>query len=159
MFNKGSTMKNMLLPREFEYPQDSWVHVAKLVDADPVTHEIVWEASLGRQYRWCVYKALIQMVSTGVSDQSGIPLVGGSCLDNASAYCEAEYWLSISMCYVGFIFQCIFTSQLMSLYVAVSMSKSQFRDELRTANEYMRSKRISLELRVRARGNKAASRA
>ena len=39
----------------------------------------------------------------------------------------------------------------MSIYVAVGMSKNQFRDELRTANEYMRHKSLPPDLRDRVR--------
>ena len=44
---------------------------------------------------------MVQMISTGISDQSGIPLIGGYCLENRSDYCEAEFWFIQTMCYIG----------------------------------------------------------
>ena len=93
----------------------------------------------------------VQVVNTGVSDQLGIPVIGGTCMTSTSPYCQAEYWLTLSMMYVSFFFQAFFTSKLLSLCVEASLSRKQFKEELRTTNEYMRFKGLGPDLRERVR--------
>merc|ERR1711988_931077 len=55
------------------------------------------------------------------------------------------------MCYVGFIFQCLCSAQLLSFYVSATMAKDKYREEIRTANDYMRFKNLNHDLRDRVR--------
>ena len=140
---------NMLIAREFGFPDESWVVVSGLVGVDEMG-VVVERAPLYRQYRWSIFRGFVQMLA-GIGDQMGMPMIGGSCIDVITDYCEVEYWFLGIMLYVAFLFQCIISAQLMSFYVAISMSETAKRDEIATTNEYMRHKCLQPDLRDRVR--------
>ena len=72
---------NFMVVREYGFPDDSWVVRAELEDQPTL-----------KQYEWCLYKALAQMITIGLSESTSAPIVATTCLDVDQGFCAAEHW-------------------------------------------------------------------
>jgi hypothetical protein len=68
---------NFMVCREYNFPPDSWVVAADLVDA-----------SVETQYSWCFFKALMEMIGLGFESP---PLVNTVCTERTD-WCTIEHW-------------------------------------------------------------------
>lgn len=131
---------NFMVVREYGFPDASWVVRAELEDQPTL-----------KQYEWCLYKALAQMITIGLSESTSAPIVATTCLDVDQGFCAAEHWITLFSLLIGLGFQSVFISQVSSILVEMSLAKQRFREELRLVNEYMRMKALPPELRDRVR--------
>ena len=72
--------------RIYDFPDGCWVEVAGLVDA-----------RVSRQYAWCFFKGLAQMIGLGFEIP---PVVNTSCIDT-QFWCTMEHWTSLVCLYIG----------------------------------------------------------
>ena len=88
---------NFMIAREFDFPEDSWVAHADLVDAAAST-----------QYSWCFFKALMTMIGLGFESP---PLVNTVCTER-SDWCTIEHWITLICLYIGSIFYALLISSV-----------------------------------------------
>ena len=166
---------NFMISREYGFPEYSWTVSSGLVtlgepdydaeaptpsptgDADADEGEepalvVIAQAPISHQYKWCLHKALLQMIMVGHGENGeAAPTMATSCHDITLDYCATEYWFTLVCLYIGFGFQTYLTSQFLTILVEMSISGQRFREEVRTAGEYMRHKGLPADLRDRVR--------
>ena len=108
---------------------------------------------LALQYKWCLHKAMLQMIMVGHGENGeAAPTMATSCHEPVTeGYCATEYWFTLVCLYIGFGFQTYLTSQFLTILVEMSISGQRFREEVRTAGEYMRHKGLPADVRDRVR--------
>ena len=157
---------NFMISREYGFPEYSWTVSSGLVtlgepddDAAEADAEgepalvVVAQASLALQYKWCLHKAMLQMIMVGHGENGeAAPTMATSCHEPVTeGYCATEYWFTLVCLYIGFGFQTYLTSQFLTILVEMSISGQRFREEVRTAGEYMRHKGLPADVRDRVR--------
>ena len=136
---------NWMICREFDFPEDSWV-----------TSSGLEFASVAVQYNWCFFKALSQMVTLGFED--GAPVASTTCVARAgdegrapSNWCTIEHWITLACVYVGSVLYAVLISNVSSIVYNLNMGQRTLHEKVTQVNEYMRSKRLPVEIRDKVR--------
>lgn len=129
------------LARFYGFPEDSWVVIAGLVDVDG-THLM----TVGRQYSWCMKRALALIVMEAYN----APYTRSVC-QSTSGWCAIETWLTLACLYVGSIFYAALISNISAIVSDMNVSRRLFEERVTTTDEYLSSKHIPGHLRERVR--------
>ena len=127
---------NFMIARIYEFPEGCWVEVAGLVDA-----------RVSRQYAWCFFKGLAQMIGLGFEIP---PVVNTSCIDT-QFWCTMEHWTSLVCLYIGVTFYALLISNFEVIVQNANHSRINLREKLQTANDYMKAKHIPSHIREKVR--------
>ncbi|KAL3808213.1 hypothetical protein ACHAXA_006316 [Cyclostephanos tholiformis] len=127
---------NFFLLRSYDFPSDSWLVYAGLLDKGPFI-----------QWKWSFFKALAQMIMIGFQTP---PFTNASC-DTLTEWCAIENWTTLGCLYVGAIFYSILISNISSIQQAASQSSRQFDEQLQQIDEYMRINKLPAALREKTK--------
>jgi len=123
---------NFMICRVYDFPEDSWVAQAELVDLD-----------MGTKYSWCVFKALSQLIGLGFTTP---PVVNTQC-ESVTEWCAIEHWVTLSCLYIGYLLYAMIISNISFIVVNMNKGRTNLVEKVWAVNEYMRSKKIPPMLR------------
>ena len=130
---------NWAIAALYDFQPDSWVGHADLEGA-----------SVSRQYRWAMYKALTQFVGLAFGGPDEAPVVNTVCA-TTEEYCAAEHWTTLTCTYLGSAYGAVLVSNVITIVASMYRAKAELQDTISRVNQYLSAKRIPLEMREKVR--------
>jgi hyperpolarization activated cyclic nucleotide-gated potassium channel 1 len=133
---------NFLMCKMYDFPEDSWVVVNNLE-----------HATARQQYMWTFFKALGLMV---MQDEQPWAVYNSACEGKVDGWCAVEAWGTLTFIYLGQIFFAVLIGEMSALMMGMNIGKRNYQQQQQRVNEYMRAKKLPIELRSKLREYYAA---
>ena len=127
---------NYMIVRMYSFPSGSWADNLQLTGDD--------DASLAKKYQWAMLKAFLTLILLEPTYATWCNPVGD---ETDEDWCRIEWWINTVFYYVGAVFYSLLISSISSILLSMNIASQAFEEKMAQVNEYMRAKRLPIELR------------
>ena len=104
--------------------------------------------TMGEQYGWSVFKALCSILMLGFE---GPPMTNTQCNNLASDWCKIEHIITLTCLWIGALFYAFIVSTITTILASLNVSRGRYEEKIMRAQEYMRHRKIPVDLRDKVR--------
>ena len=124
---------NYMIVRMFDFPEGSWAENLELIDAP-----------LSVKYQWSILKAFLTLILLEPTYFTWCNPVG---VGVDEGWCRLEWWVNTVYFYIGAVFYSLLISSISGILLSMNIASQAYEEKMAQVNEYMRAKKLPVELR------------